>query len=54
MVWIPPGWDHESIPLEGQVHGEEDNVVCVHWMTWCLLWNLFKEASKTFLSGKTQ
>ena len=20
MVWIPPGWDHESTTLEGQVH----------------------------------
>ena len=30
MVWIPPGWDHETITLEGQVHGEEDNVMCVH------------------------
>ena len=20
MVWIPPGWDHESITLEGQAH----------------------------------
>ena len=53
MVWIPPGWDHESITLEGQAHGEDDAVLCVHWMTWCLPWSQCAEASRDLMLGKT-
>ena len=53
MLWIPPGLDHEAITLEGQAHREENSVVCVHWMTWCLPWNLCRKASRDLFGGKT-
>ena len=53
MVWIPPGWDHEVITLEGGVHKEDDDIVYVHWMTWYLLWNLCNQAMRDFFTGKT-
>ena len=53
MVWIPPRWDHETIALDGRVHREEDNVVCVHWMPWCLPQKLCSQMLRGFLSRKT-
>ena len=53
MVWIPHGWDHKAITLEGWVHGEDNNILCVHWMTWCLPWSQCAEASRDLMLGKT-
>ena len=53
MVRIPPEWDHGAITLDGQTHGEEDSIVCVHWMTRCLQWNLCSKASIYMLDRKT-
>lgn len=53
LLWLPPGWSHEVITLQGDVFDESNRVYNVCWSGWCLPRNQSLDALIDMFDGTT-